>query len=316
MPRTIFDMHILLISWVAGLLLIGTLGYSSIYKVSHSYDDQIHELESMIQSKVFMGNIESLAQLWKNLGMLLQAKDLQEHTGMSHIQRDALKAFNEALRIANGTMPALELQVLYLKGVLLRTMGFGHESIEALNSAISECVYNEEDKSILLFNKAEALRMIGNHSHAYIYYHAAVCRNRCRTQWYYQYVNAYKEMQGVTSNDWLSLLKEIIHTVDQCECGTERESLGTQGKCKPKWSSPFAADRAKIEALLLQHEADEHRKSDSGSKKGNSLLSPSFLLGNGDLNRCADTIADEIHPDEIISTALREHLSMETSSGR
>ena len=157
-----------------------------------------------------------LASAYKNLGLMLQSKGIRQHLGGDRLQREALDNYNIALSIDKGRTVSLNVQINYLKGMLLKMMGFGEDSLEAYAKAL-EYYLSDHDRASIYFHKADTLAMLGQKMEAKLHFHQALQLRPCRTERYYQYVNACKDLDAFSKQDWLDLLDEVQRRVKDCE---------------------------------------------------------------------------------------------------
>lgn len=158
-----------------------------------------------------------IATAYKNIGMMIQSKGIHLHLGGDRVQREALENYNLALAIDKGRTESLNIQILYLKGLLLKMMGLGQESLDCLIKLESEYTLSEHDQSFVYFQKGDTLQMLGKTEEAVKYFHLSLQLRPCKTSRYYQYVQACKDIRSLTKQDWLNILNEIQLKLKECE---------------------------------------------------------------------------------------------------
>jgi tetratricopeptide (TPR) repeat protein len=155
------------------------------------------------------------ADLWRKLGIILQSKDIRHHQGGGRLQPEALEAFNNALRLDEGRTQSLNIQVNYLKGILLKMMGSGDESLQSLDLAL-EHKLTTSDWSSVSYHKGEAFLMLGQIPAAAQWYRKSIKLAPCKTDRYYSFVQACRELKTMTREKWIALMNEIRHVMQAC----------------------------------------------------------------------------------------------------
>jgi tetratricopeptide (TPR) repeat protein len=205
-------------------------------KLDGAIDASVANLRALISNKQklssSMGVTTAADDLWvasayKNIGLMLQSKGIRQHLGGDRLQREALENYNLALSIDKGRTVSLNVQILYLKGMLLKMMGLGQESLDALEKLEHEYPLSDHDRSALYFQRADTLQMLGRSKEASQNFRKSLLLRPCRTERCYQYVNACKDVPTYSKQDWLDILDEIQRKLKACETSSGANRLGT-----------------------------------------------------------------------------------------
>ena len=65
------------------------------------------------------------AKIWLHIGMLLQSRENLLHSGGGNRKLEALEAFDNAIRLNNGSSVEIDLKTYFYRGILLKTLGRG-----------------------------------------------------------------------------------------------------------------------------------------------------------------------------------------------
>ena len=158
-----------------------------------------------------------LANAYKNLGLMIQSKGIKQHMGGDRLLREALGHYETALNYDQERTVAINVQVLYLRGILLKMMGFGDDAIESYEKALLYSL-SELDQSSIHFHLADCLQMMGRVQEAKENFEISLRLRPCRTDRYYQYVNNCKDV-GISQTDWEELFELIRSRLEACEKG-------------------------------------------------------------------------------------------------
>lgn len=163
-------------------------------------DDALHKWQIFIDStKDISSEKQLLAQAYQKRAMLLQYKDTIVHQGGSQLKFQCLEAFDQALYYNDNSDVKITILIHYLKGIMLRTINDGDNSITALNNILLQPqllkLLNKNDLSLLHFQLAETYFMIGasTMNAAIAHYYTALKMQPCHTHIYFYLVNALKE---------------------------------------------------------------------------------------------------------------------------
>ena len=170
-----------------------------------------------------------VASAYKNIGLMLQSKGIRQHLGGDRLQREALENYNNALSIDKGRTKSVNIQIYYLKGMLLKMMGLGEESLASLDN-LSQYHLSDHDKASSYFQRADTLQMMGRSIEASDYFKQSLILRPCKTERYYQYVNACKDTGVFQKQDWSDILDEIQLKLKECEGSKSLSSLGENAK--------------------------------------------------------------------------------------
>lgn len=92
---------------------------------SDQEDAVLYSLKSALLPETSLKNNRSNADVWRRIGLYLQSKELSHHVGGGALQYDALYAFDNAIRLNGDGSHDLSIQVYFLRGILLKTIGNG-----------------------------------------------------------------------------------------------------------------------------------------------------------------------------------------------
>jgi len=165
-----------------------------------------------------------VAVAYKNIGLMLQSKGIRQHLGGDRLQREALENYNTALFYDSGRTTSLNVQIFYLKGMLLKMMGLGDESLAALDN-LAPYELSDHDKAAAFFQRADTLQMMGRSAEASDFFKQSLALRPCKTERYYQYVNACKDIGTLEKQDWSDILDEIQLKLKECESSKTLSSL-------------------------------------------------------------------------------------------
>lgn len=166
------------------------------------------------------------AGLWKNLGILLVSRDIRVHEGGGKGQNKAIDAFNNALDmvtyIEERESGSLLISTHYYKGILLKLMGLGHQSLRSFEIAlgVKAIVPTNVDKASIYYNQGETLFMMGRLEDAILAFRTSLGLHPCKVDRYYSLVNAQKERRKLSKAEWVDLLQEIQLMLQQCSTGS------------------------------------------------------------------------------------------------
>ena len=169
-------------------------------------------------------NRHYLADAWRKLGILLQSKDIRHHQGGGQLQPEALEAFDKALELDAGKTAALNIQVYYLRGILLKMMSRGEDALQSL-SRVLEYKLSKSDKASVYFHKGEAYLLLGQIPQASRYYRHSIKLLPCKTDRYYSYVQSCREIKTMKKDKWADLLTEIRSILKSCLAGEEVDPM-------------------------------------------------------------------------------------------
>lgn len=257
----------LLIAVIVSILVAGCLCGRPDPKMDGAIDASVANLKTIIAQRVALGNnlgITSAADdLWvasayKNIGLMLQSKGIRQHLGGDRLQREALENYNMALSIDKGRTVSLNVQILYLKGMLLKMMGLGQESLDSLTKLESDYSLSDHDRSALFFQRADTLQMLGQSKEASQNFRMSLLLRPCRTERYYQYVNACKDVPTYSKQDWLDILDEIQRKLKECESRTGSSTVHRLG-------SPEDITVQKQQRITVHGDVDEDEEQDEDS---------------------------------------------------
>jgi tetratricopeptide (TPR) repeat protein len=197
------------------------------------------------------------ASAYKNIGLMLQSKGIRQHLGGDRLQREALDNYDLALSIDKGRTPSLNVQILYLRGMLLKMMGLGQESLDSLAKLENDYRLSDHDKSALFFQRADTLQMLGRSKEASQNFRKSLQLRPCRTERYYQYVNACKDVPTFSKQDWLDVLDEIQRKLKACEA---------------KMNAPEGDSRFKTLGMAGEANGDDSDEEDEDELAGLNLV--------------------------------------------
>eukprot|EP01039_Chlorochromonas_danica_P000985 gene985-1069_t len=175
-----------------------------------------------------------VSQLYLQLGSLYQQEDLKRHTG-GDLQRQALQAFDSALSTLNSTTSSthhllakhtayypLYLQTVYHKGILLKMMSRGEDSIATFLSALA-FLHEEKkalhlaDRAALLYYLGDSYLLIGNLSAAIQVYHESLSLSPCKTERFFGYLQALREEgRWMPQEGWKEVASLLQERIDYC----------------------------------------------------------------------------------------------------
>jgi tetratricopeptide (TPR) repeat protein len=203
-----------------------------------------------------------LATAYKNLGLMLQSKGIRQHLGGDRIQREALDNYNKALTIDNGRTKSLSIQINYLKGMLLKMMGFGDDSLASYLAA-EQFELSDHDLASVYFHKADVLQMMGRVEEANTYFRLSLDLKPCRVERYYQYVNSCNDLKSLGKPDWIQLLDNIQAKLKLCE-NKDSSLIESTSKIKEVVASLVVDGKGIIKpggVVVNSHAKRKHRKS-------------------------------------------------------
>lgn len=108
-------------------------------------------------------------------------------------------------------------------------MGLGKESLDSLDS-LATYELSDHDKAASYFQRADTLQMMGQSVQASEYFKQSLSLRPCKTERYYQYVNACKDTGVLNKQDWSDILDEIQQKLKACEGTKGLASLGDDAK--------------------------------------------------------------------------------------
>ena len=205
------------------------LGGGAAPEVLLEINNNIETLKSQLKN---MGNDDGRkyekAQLWANLGMALQVKDVRIHEGGGALQPEALHAFDEALSLADKADKRLLITVNQFKGILLKMMGRGEESVAA-HDIVIEIAESDYDKASAIFNKAEALSMLGRLKESIEFYRETLRINPDALQTYLPMIKVLRELNEFSKEEWHALVKEMKDALNKWQNSEFDTSSHSQG---------------------------------------------------------------------------------------
>ena len=172
--------------------------------------DQINTLEQFIRSN-------PNADAYRKLGLLYQSRDAHFHAGGVDKPK-ALVAFNKALEWDDGNTASLMVQVNHHKGMLLKMMNRGKESLDALEQGLQYAETNH-DQAGLLHSMADSLVFMASVDEAIDVYKQTLQLAPYNLESYLPLTNCYKEKNMLSKQEWLEFLEEMEHVVDQWNQG-------------------------------------------------------------------------------------------------
>jgi tetratricopeptide (TPR) repeat protein len=212
-------------------------------EVSHSKkaeDPMVVQLRQAIEMDTFQG--PQLGLLHLQLAMTLQQQWFNKQRDGNGLA-EALDAYNEAFQLMKqGGEIRKTVEVAFHRGVLLKVMGRGNESIASYREALKYELSNI-DIAAIHYNRADSELMMGQVDLAVNSYQMAIKLVPCKTERYYGYVMALKEQGQYSTQDWQKLVEELLRV--EADCGQlvefkhqqdresdEREELLKQSKTK------------------------------------------------------------------------------------
>ena len=183
--------------------------YANNVNTNDLIDNQIKLIKSRIQQTPdTKQNSMQNADLWRRLGLLLQTKDVRQHTGGGILQPEILEAFDKAIKLNDDRDSAMSFQVYEHRGMLLKMMGRGEEAIADHDLAIEFAATNVE-KCDAMSNKAAALVMLGRVQRATSLYRETLDLCPDKLSFYLPLVQCLQELGTYNTSDWESLLVDI-----------------------------------------------------------------------------------------------------------
>jgi len=143
------------------------------------------------------------------LGLLLQTQGMK-HRGVKEelFLLDALANYDLALTLDKNRTLDMGVQVIFLKGTLLKALGRGDASLEEYNRLMAVQL-TEHERSVALIHRASTLSMLGRKSEAVDSIHESLTLLPCKTERYYQYVLAVQSANSCTKAQWILILDEM-----------------------------------------------------------------------------------------------------------
>jgi len=172
---------------------------------------QISALERALQRK------GDDADSYRKLGLLYQSRDAHFHAGGVD-KPNALRAFNRALEVDGGRTPALMVQVNHHKGMLLKMMNRGKESLEALEEAL-EYVQCAHDRAGVLHSIADSQVFLARVDDGVETYKQVLEVAPYHLESYLPLTSCYKELNALSKQEWLEFLNEMEYAVERFKNG-------------------------------------------------------------------------------------------------
>lgn len=183
---------------------------------SQHYDEVIDVLKKQIllsqRDQSFEG-IHRQADLWLQLAIYIQSKDIRIHSGGLN-QIEALEVFNKAENVSN-TYPhgykdyRFYLQLYNFKGLLHKMMGNGNEALTCYYLAIEYAVH-PMDLAHIFANIGDAMIMVGDLREALQYFKKAINLNPYKISVYSQIISVHNEMKNMSTEDWNELVGTVL----------------------------------------------------------------------------------------------------------
>jgi tetratricopeptide (TPR) repeat protein len=144
---------------------------------SQSVDDSSHKLLleqiNSLRSNLLHTSEANDASQWLILGHAIQAYDLRYHSGGNKMKNEALKAYDEALRLNNDKNLDMTFQINNFKGLIYKSMRKGIEALQCYDISLN---LSEIPNRIayVLSAKADIHKMLGNITTAIAMYKEAI----------------------------------------------------------------------------------------------------------------------------------------------
>jgi hypothetical protein len=168
-----------------------------------------NEEASVVQNKMI-----PVAISYYQLGMKIQENWLSKQIPGTSIT-DALEAYEKATQYAGNSVFIL-LPIILSQGVLLRMMGRGEESISAYDGIIKKYPLYPIDYAALEYNRADTLLMMGKVNDSIKAFEKSFSKVGCKTERYYGYISALKELGTLTKDDWKAVLTKLKKIEKYC----------------------------------------------------------------------------------------------------
>ncbi len=232
------------------IIIFSTLNFRSHALISNTPDPQVQQLQALIESDRFQG--PQLGMLYLQLALTLQQQWYNKQIGGIGLS-EALEAYNEALKLMEqGREIRKTVEVCFHRGVLLKIMGRGDESIASYKLAL-KYELNNVDLASFYYNIGDSEMMMGNLANAVYYFEKSFALVPCKTDRYYGYVMALKELSASSSNPGSNSNSTIvsksvgsasISKIVSKEGWTQllNKLLGIEEKCQYFWDKYFGSN--------------------------------------------------------------------------
>eukprot|EP01036_Dinobryon_divergens_P022684 gene22684-30966_t len=203
-------------AFLSVLLILATVAFSGeIKELSSDLVRTVDRLRTYLRPHTSLTNKVSNADVWLQIGLLLQSAEAGFHGGGGRLKLEARDAFDKSIFLNNGSSLKIDAQAFFFRGILLKTLGEGQESLNSFDYVLTLHL-NFHDVSTLLYNKAETLFMMGRLQDAVTLYRDSLDLLPCRLERYYNLVQCYRESKHLRSVDWHALVKEIQSAITDC----------------------------------------------------------------------------------------------------
>jgi len=167
------------------------------------------------------GSDEMKAMAWASIAMNLQMQDAIWHNGGVEIQQEALLSFDKAIELTDAGKKDLLVQLHQNKGILLKMMGRGKESLESHDKSFS-LADSRFDKSSALYSKGDTLGMMGLLDQAVDSYKEAIKLRPDHISVYLPLVKVLREQNKTDKKSWRRLMSEMKSAVKKYRKITEK----------------------------------------------------------------------------------------------
>ena len=190
-----------------------------------STDPAYHQISQSIQALRDKIKIDpNNGSLWGQLALHLQVADVQFHEDSITMQPEALLCFENAILLTNENEFQLKLSYYHRKGMLLKMMSRGAESIESHRWVLEHSLY-PIDKAASLMNMGHSYSMLGNVNDANKVFREAMELHPYGFGNYIALVESYIELKQYQTDDWRVLYEHIENLIVKWEKASKKGKL-------------------------------------------------------------------------------------------
>ena len=93
----------------------------------------VDRLKTYLRPHTTLTNKVSNADVWLQIGLLLQSAEAGFHGGGGRLKLEARDAFDKSIFLNNGSSLKIDAQAFFFRGILLKTLGEGYNKYSKIN---------------------------------------------------------------------------------------------------------------------------------------------------------------------------------------
>lgn len=93
----------------------------------------VDRLKTYLRPHTSLTNKVSNADVWLQIGLLLQSAEAGFHGGGGRLKLEARDAFDKSIFLNNGSSLKIDAQAFFFRGILLKTLGEGYNKYSKIN---------------------------------------------------------------------------------------------------------------------------------------------------------------------------------------